>query len=421
MHHRFALLFSAVLATASGFAGHAAAEPPLADSRCASAGLVDPAFRDAALAALERLVVHAPGQPADGAVRSHQTAGLLDAEGHAWYQVSAYQVNLGVIGALSVGPRALPLAADWLRWQARHIALRGAARGVVLDTWVRADTLEESTCPSGLAPRLCSDVDAYDSTAATTLLVADAYLRRGGDALLLREPAMREALEAAASALAALLTPDGLTLAKPTHPIVYTMDQVEVAAGWRAWARLQRNVYAQPASADNTLATAIKAEAAVRSRLALEGAWSVSLNSGQPLRSRWYPDTVAQAWPLLWLPEANDRARPVWIKAISPWQGAARLNWTLVNVDPDGFWWPAAAAAAACTGDEANARAWVARARQRWLDPAAPFAWPFQVGDLLWLLWLAEPQQPPSRVRSDSSAAKPLALLSTVTHQELLT
>ena len=54
--------------------------------------------------------------------------------------------------------------------------------------------------------------------------------------------------------------------------------------------------------------------------------------------------------------------------------------------------------AALCTGDEPAARTWVARARQRWLDPRDPFAWPFQVSDLLWLLWLADPvaAQPPS-------------------------
>ncbi|WP_442776527.1 hypothetical protein, partial [Sphaerotilus montanus] len=50
--------------------------------------------------------------------------------------------------------------------------------------------------------------------------------------------------------------------------------------------------------------------------------------------------------------------------------------------------------AAHCVGDTAAAVDWVARARAAWLKPQAPFAWPFQVSDLLWLLWLADPGPP---------------------------
>lgn len=367
---------------------------PLADSRCAGAALVDPAFRDAALAALHKLTVHAPGKPADGAVRTHLSTGYVDSQGHAWQQVSAYQVNLGLIGALHVDRQALPLAADWLRWLARHIPGNGPLRGVVLDHWLRADTLAESTCPGGIASALCNQVDAYDSTAASTLLLADAYLRQGGDVALLRQAAMRRALEDAAAALTRLGDDNGLTLAKPDHPIVYTMDMVEVVAGWRAWARLLRDAYAQPASAHVTLDLAARAETSLRRALASDGDWSVSLGSGPPQRGRWYPDTMAQAWPLLWLPElAGERERDAkhWRRSIAPWQRSGASHWARTNLDPEGFWWPAVAVAASCTGDEAHARTWVARARQAWMNPAKPFDWPFHVGDLLWLLWLAEP------------------------------
>ena len=382
--------------------------PALADSPCPTGALVDPVFRDAALQALAGLVVNAPGRSAHGAVRSHHSAGYVDAQGRAWHQISAYQVNLGLVGALRIGPKQLPLVADWLGWLARHIAPGGASRGVVLDHWVRAGDFEESTCPPGMASALCGAVDAFDSTAATTLLLADAYLAHGGDVMLIRSPAMRQALEASATTLNALATADGLTLAKPSHPVVYTMDVVEVIAGWRAWARVQRDAYAQPQSAINSFALASRAEAGLRNKLWLvpAGAWRVSLESGAPQRSRWYPDTVAQAWPLLWGVDAGPptRARDAWRQAIAPWQPPAPTHWARKTVDPDGFWWPAVAVAALCTGDEASARTWVARARSRWLDPKSPFAWPFQVGDLLWLLWLAEPAgaAPPA-----SSAAPP--------------
>ncbi len=399
------------------------ASPPLAESRCAPGGLVDAKFRDAALVALNRLVVRAPGRSAHGAVRSHHSVGYLDAQGHAWQQVSAYQVNLGLIGALRVAPQLLPVVADWLRWQARHIAPVGPHRGVVIDHWVRTDNFEESSCPAGVSLILCDAVDAFDSTAATTLLMADAYLRHGGDVALLRDPAMRQALEAAAATLGVLSVADGLSLAKPTHPIVYTMDVVEVVAGWRAWARLQRDAYAQPASGNNSVAAAARAEEGLRHHLWDEGsqAWRVNIGADAPQRSRWYPDTVAQAWPLLWGTDAGptERAGKAWRAAIAPWQ--RKPHWADTNADPDGFFWPAVAVAARCTGDEAGARIWVARARARWLDPKSPFAWPFQVGDLLWLLWLADPPgpastapSPPLRSSNSDSAEFPVFALNPV-------
>lgn len=373
----------------------ASANAPLADSRCRTPAIVDAAFRDAALNTLEGLVVRAPGKPADGAIRIDHGTGLRDAKGQTWFRIAAYQVNLGVVGALAAGPRALPTAEGWLRWQARHIAVNGPARGVVLDTWIRPGDQTESTCPDPRASATCDDVDAYDSTAASTLLVADAWLRAGGDANLLREPAMRAALEAAAEAMVALAGTDGLTIAKPSHRVVYTMDQVEVAAGWRAWARVQRDAYAQPASAANSLANAERIERALRTRLAHGDAWRVSLDDRSPQPANWYPDTVAQAWPLLWLPDAPgepDDARRRWTRAIASWQSDHQRSWRAVNVDPDGFWWPAVAVAALCTGDRDSAARWVARAREQLLDRQPRFARPFHVGDLLWLLWMAEPQ-----------------------------
>jgi len=393
---------SRVLATAGlWLAGAALAMPPLVESPCdgrpvgGGAPLVDAAFRDAALRTLQRLVVHAPQRPAHGAIRTHHDAGLIDPQGRAWHQVSAYAVNLGLLGALPVSPAVLPVVADWLHWQARHVATSGPHSGVVPDHWVRAGDLEESICPPGLPAERCGDVDAVDSTAATTLLLADAYLRHGGAPAVLREPAVRAALESAATAMTALTGSDGLTLAKASHPVVYTMDAVEVIAGWRAWARLQRDAYAQPQSAVNTAAAATRAEAGLREQLwdARAKAWRVHRGDGPLHRSRWYPDTVAQAWPLLWGADAGapGRAAAAWRQAQQSW---LQPHWATRTADPAGFWWPAAAVAAQCAGDEPAARTWLARARQRWLDPKAPFAWPFQVSDLLWLLWFADPASP---------------------------
>ena len=364
-----------------------------AETTCDKGGLVDAGFRDAALAALSELVVHAPGLAADGAVRSNSAPGHIDPSGQAWHFISAYQVNLALMEALRVAPGNAPVAAGWLRWQARHTTPTGAGQGVVFDHWIRASDLHVAPCPPGRALGDCPHVDAYDSTAASVLLMADAYLAATGDSALLRETAVRAALQSAAGAVVALTQPEGLSSAKPGYLVEYLMDAAEVAAGWRAWARVQESAYGDGAGAQASLAAAQRMEDAMRRQLwhAPSQAWRVSLQAGAPDFSVWYADTVAQAWPLLWRvrgPAAADAAS-AWRKASARWQGAN--GWPHRNVDPDGFWWPAAAVAARCVGDVADARSWVARARAAWLAPANPFAWPFQVGDLRWLFWLSDP------------------------------
>jgi len=386
-----------MLAAAAVFTdGHAAAPVPvpLLD-RCPGGGQVDEVFRDAALRALQGLVISAPGQPADGAVQAHHSAGHIDPQGQAWYYVSAYQVNLAFIGALNVSPRLLPSARSWLRWQARHTMPTGPGQGVVFDHWVRAADLHESTCPPGMDAASCPRVDAFDSTAASLLLLADTYARRGADAALLQEPTLHGALTSAAGTLSALTQRHGLTWAKPDHQVAYLMDAVEVAAGWRAWARLQADVYGAPQEAQASLGAARRMDEAIVRHLwhAPSHSWRVSLGAGPADFSRWYPDTVAQAWPLLWSDgsdlAARARAHVAWRRAAGSWHGPQ--GWPQRNVDPAGFWWPAVAVAARCVGDDVAAGAWVARARTAWLRDDAPFAWPFQVGDLRWLFWLSDP------------------------------
>jgi hypothetical protein len=375
-----------------------ASTPPM-ESLCPPGALVDAAFRDAAVLTMRRLVVRAPNQPSHGAVRRALAPAHIDAQKRPWYHVAAYEGNLGLIGALRVDPSLRTEAADWLRWQVRHLPLRGADQGVLYDRWILADGTQETMCPPDIDARHCKQIDATDSTIASLFLMAKAYLDNGGDPALLREPAVRLALERSASALIKLRQPNGLSWAKRSHPVAYLMDAVEVAAGWRALAYVQDHVWAQPPAAQTSRDRAQVASSAVEQLLWDSGAalWRVSLDAGSPDTSHWYPDTMAQAWPLLWStpsqPAGYSASRAAWPRAAARWRTNDNA-WQSRNVDPAGFWWPAAAVAAHCVGDSTAAVDWVARARATWLRPEAPFAWPFQVSDLLWLLWLAEPGPP---------------------------
>ncbi|MDQ5896288.1 MAG: hypothetical protein RLZZ592_2731 [Pseudomonadota bacterium] len=385
----------------------AAVAPPL-DSGCAGGTLVDPAFRDAAVLMMRRLVVRAPGQVSDGAIRRTLSPAHIDASGRAWHHIAAYEANLGLIGALRIDPTLRNEAGRWLRWQIRHLPVDGQDRGVLHDRWISADGREMTVCPPDIEPRHCRQIDATDSTIASMFLLAQAYLRHGGDAALLRDPAVEQAFRRAATTLAQLQQPDGLSHAKRDHPASYLMDAVEVAAGWRALAELQQSVWRQPAVA------ALSRERELRTRQGIEQVlwqpaarrWRTSADAGPVDASRWYPDVMAQAWPLLWSPPEDTRTRA---QAQDAWTGVATrwTDWPRRNVDPAGFWWPAAAVAAHCSGNTRAAETWLARARQAWLQPANPFPWPFQVSDLLWLLWLAEPGPPQAPLPEPIPARSP--------------
>ncbi len=399
--------------TLPGRSSAAPTAPPL-ESGCAAAALVDPAFRDAAVLMMRRLVVRAPGQISDGAIRRTLSPAHVDASGRAWHHIAAYEANLGLIGALRIDPTLREEAARWLRWQIRHLPVDGQDRGVLFDRWISADGREMTVCPPDIEPRHCRQIDATDSTIASMFLLAQAYLRHGGDPALLRDPVIERAFRRAATTLAQLQQPDGLSHAKLDHPVSYLMDAVEVAAGWRALAALQQEVWKQPAVAE------LSRERERRTWRGIEqvlwqpqaGLWLTSAGAAPVQSGRWYPDVMAQAWPLLWsLPEdrlTRERGRQAWQRVSARWP-----EWPRRNVDPAGFWWPAAAVAAHCSGDGRAAAEWVARARAAWLRPDTPFAWPFQVSDLLWLLWLAEPGPPqaplpePLDVAAPTSGRKP--------------
>ena len=365
---------AALLASALGVA-----TAPAAAAACPTGVLVDAAFRDAGLAALQRLTVQAPGQAADGAVRVHQSAGYVDPQGGAWHHVSAYQVNLAFVGALRVAPDMKEAAGRWLQWQARHMetAGLGAARGVVLDHWLRAPDLSESTCPPGLAPALCNEVDAFDSTAASTLLMADAYVLCTGGAALLRQPHVRPALEAAAATLRAADAAERPDLGQARPPVAYTDGRRRgarrlarlggdparrlrrAAVGARHLDFVRRGEAADCARGSGTRSSACGGSMPAPS----PPASTTGIRTPSPRRGR----CSGTASPIR--SSRCARASPGTVPPTA-WRGAD--GWAVRNVDPAGFWWPAVAVAAHCTGDTESARTWVQRAPRALADARGP-------------------------------------------------
>ena len=159
------------------------------------------------------------------------------------------------------------------------------------------------------------DYDSTDSYAATYLDLLLALSRASPDSSWLDNK--RESIKKAVDAIKLTLQPIGLTLAKPTYPVMYTMDNVETAQGLHAAADLARLLHLAPL-AEETEHLARRMETAVARDL-----WGPSTDSYliglQPDGHRaqgftvWYPDVMANLMAVAWLP-ASDRNRALFAR-----------------------------------------------------------------------------------------------------------
>jgi len=201
--------------------------------------------------------------------------------------VRPYFANFAAIGLAQAAAEGNAAAAEaawrWLEWYRDH----RAATGVVNDHETRAGALTDT-----------GDVDATDATAATFLVAVDRVAAASPDPV--RLAALEGAIRGSVDAIAAVQDVDGLTWAKPTYPVKYLMDNVEVYAGLLAAARV----------ADRSARPDLAADARRRAELVSGGLrslwnpatgaydWALHPSGGRdPVRpSVFYPDAVAQLW-----------------------------------------------------------------------------------------------------------------------------
>ncbi len=341
---------------------------------------------------IESLQYTAPEFPSIGAVKTHHTAAYVDPGENQYYRVVVYNANLALRGLLrSASPNRLQVVELWLRWYLDHLDTPPAPPGIVYDHWYLADGTGETTCPDGIDPPLCDFTDAADSVAATLLLLAWDYLQYGGDIAFLQESDNKEKLEAVADAILALQQEDGLTWAKDTWRVKYTMDNAEVYAGLRAMVHLERKVFRDPQAARTYRVAAVDVRRAVR-RVLFDG--QIRLHRVARFENDtfqdadldvWYPGSVALVWPHLFgvIPAAEIRAQRQLSALNDSWDGSPNPDWTTSVVDPDGFLWPSVGHAAMLAGDCTSARQHLDFVvAERFPD----FDYPFTADDAGWLI-----------------------------------
>lgn len=291
--------------------------------------------------------------------------------------VHPYEANIGARALVAAGPRYGPMVQNYLRWYLGHLNHPDTS-GV--DGTVYDYDYDPATCAgdvqtdplTGTAPSF----DSSDAYAGTFLSLVAAYARADpGAAVFLAAPAVREGLDSVAGAILATLRPSGLTAATPTYDAEYLLDNVESQQGLDAYAWLLASVFGDADGGRNRAAQAAGIRAAIETRLWRAGGYAVAADDGPPSWERWYPDSIAQLWPVWDLLGPPARRESAWATFQAHWP-----DWTdstpsygVVSADHDPN--AAVAYAAARVGDTAAVDAYLTASQRTWAAAGRPAPW----------------------------------------------
>ncbi len=205
--------------------------------------------------------------------------------------------------------------------------------------------------------------DSADSYAATFLSLAASYVRAVGDLQWAKQ--QQDKLQDVAEVVVRLQDSDGLVWAKPGTGIKLLMDNSEDYRGLTDWSWLLDQM-GRPRVA------AIYRERAEWIRRGIEKQlwnpwrgsydWSLGGTRVPSLRPRWYPDTVAQLYPIVFgvIDPKSDRAQLLYAKVM-----AGFPRWAEGDTG-DPFPWAITAYAAVLVGDAGSAQVYLKHSAALW-------------------------------------------------------
>ena len=280
-------------------------------------------------------------------------------------KITPYFANIAALGLIKAGtPASLSGAQKWMKWYLGHLntSTTSVPANSVFDYTYDPGTRTET--PTG-------DFDSVDSYASTTLNLAYAAYTSGDPALQAYVAENIVTYEAIANILnyggptgVRIQTgaDAGLTIAKPSYPIAYTMDNAEVYSGLAEFAQLE-SILGRSSEATLYAAWATSTKDTIVSKL-----WN-------PTNQNWdwaygnesdtnvfYAQAIAQLWPTLYgVVAPNDP------KAISAWnQFSASYPTWYDGTLPDGYPWVSISRVAQMMGETAHADAYLTNVHSRY-------------------------------------------------------
>ena len=221
--------------------------------------------------------------------------------------IPPYFANFGAL-ALAVNAEKNKNAGDlkrveaWLNWCVKHQDLQGFF-------YDQHGTIAKHDASKKF-------VDAWDSSAAMFLIVVERYQRAGGKIT----PGIEAACKKALACIEKVTIKGGLTIAKPDHPVMYLMDNIETRAGLNAasaiFTKLKDAETAKAAANQAKEITALLAK--YHDAVKGEFAWAKHpKNSYERGMEKLYPNGLAQLFGIMSI-KPDAKAWEVTTKAFKP-------------------------------------------------------------------------------------------------------
>ncbi|WP_274365628.1 hypothetical protein [Paenibacillus thermotolerans] len=284
------------------------------------------------------------------------------------YKVVPYFTHFGLLGLLENSDNA-DVVRKYMDWYFSHLnrtATPTTPEGSVYDYYIETDQTTETPT---------YDFDSTDSYASTFLNVARKYAEVTGDTNYLTEH--KDDLLLIARAMLSTMQSDGLTLAKPSWPVKYLMDNSEVYAGLADMEWIAQNVFGDEAAAAVYRQHKEDVYSAIQNEL-----WSdtrqtyahAKMNDGSLLYPDWnnfYADATSQLFPI-WngiIEPDSERALQLYNSFNLHHPGWPELN------KSDAFPWAIIAYTAALMGDRVRVDRFLESVKTAYIDQAHPWPW----------------------------------------------
>ncbi|MGI6357240.1 MAG: hypothetical protein ACOX2K_00845 [Bacillota bacterium] len=285
-----------------------------------------------------------------------------------------YFANMAALAMLSA-PDGYAAVKAYLEWYVAHLNAkdRFGLAGTIYD-YKRLGTEWVST----------NDYDSADSYAATFLSLVAAYTRGSGDFSFAEQ--YFEQLVTVANVLLQLQDKDGLIWAKPRYYVKFLMDNAENYRGLLDAADLMQRL-GRSGLADIYRSAAARVARGIEQKLwsekrqcyawAMYGKWWARYP-----KHRWYPDTVAQVYPIVFgvVPWDSERAQ-----ALYAYLNDKYPHWVTGQFD-DRYPWTILALVAATMQDQTRAVAYLDNVNRQVFEPGQGSKYPWYAGESAFLL-----------------------------------
>ncbi len=300
-------------------------------------------------------------------------------------KINPYFANLACLGLVQVSGQ-LPKVKAWLQWYIGHVNDGSAGR---IDPWSTGTngTMSDWTISGGATGVSLNDADSTDSYGATALSVAWAYYNTAGSDHTIFDSAFQTVLDNIGKAVLYTQQGDGLTWAKPTYHIKYLQDNCEVYRGLSDLASLFTALSNPRASTYSAAASACQT-GILTLYLSGPAAWSVYKDNGgltpAPDGTKWYPDSVAQVFPVNngVVTSSDAKAIAGYAFLTTHWPTWYNLPWNNAPTN-DPFPWCLVAYGASLMADYANTDAYITKIQGLY---APNFPWHFFCAEMGWYI-----------------------------------